>query len=31
MNLAEAVALARSVGYTETVRFKLRQPESAWL
>jgi histidinol-phosphatase (PHP family) len=31
MNFAEAVALARSVGYTETCRFKLRQPESAWL
>ena len=31
LNLAEAVALARSVGYTETNRFKLRQPESAWL
>ena len=31
LNLAEAVALARSVGYTETTRFKLRQPESAWL
>ena len=31
LNLAEAVALARSVGYTETSRFKLRQAESAWL
>jgi len=31
LNLTEAVALARSVGYTETSRFKLRQPESAWL
>jgi histidinol-phosphatase (PHP family) len=31
MNFAEAVALARSVGYTETRRFKLRQAESAWL
>ena len=31
MNLAEAVALARSVGYTETVRFHQRQRESVWL
>jgi hypothetical protein len=25
------VALARSVGYTETVRFNARQPEPVWL
>ena len=31
LNLSDAVALARSVGYTETLRFKQRQPESAWL
>ncbi|MEI7534482.1 MAG: histidinol-phosphatase HisJ family protein [Verrucomicrobiae bacterium] len=31
MNFAEAVALARSVGYTETMRFKARQPEHVWL
>ena len=31
MNFTEAVALARSVGYTETCRFKLRQAESTWL
>jgi histidinol-phosphatase (PHP family) len=31
MNFPEAVALARSVGYTETLRFKHRQAESAWL
>ena len=31
MNFPEAVALARSVGYTETCRFKSRQRESAWL
>jgi len=31
MNFAEAVALARSVGYTETLQFKQRQAESAWL
>ena len=31
MNFSEAVALARSVGYTETSRFKSRQPESSWL
>ena len=29
MNFAEAVALARSVGYTETVRFHQRQRESS--
>jgi histidinol-phosphatase (PHP family) len=31
MNLEDAVELARSVGYTETVRFKQRQRESVWL
>jgi histidinol-phosphatase (PHP family) len=31
MNLIEAVALARSVGYAETVRFHRRQRESVWL
>ena len=31
MNFTEAVALARSVGYTETCRFKQRQRESDWL
>lgn len=31
MNLTEAVELARSEGYTETVRFKQRQREAAWL
>ncbi len=31
MNFTDAVALARSVGYTETCRFKQRQRESAWL
>jgi histidinol-phosphatase (PHP family) len=31
LNLAEAVALARSVGYTETLCFKQRQPEAVWL
>ncbi len=31
MNFAQAIALARSVGYTETVHYKLRQAESAWL
>mgnify|MGYP001545827096 CR=1 FL=1 len=31
MNLADAVELARSVGYTETVRFNQRQRESVWL
>ncbi len=31
MNLTEAVELARSVGYTETVRFHQRQRESVWL
>lgn len=31
MNFSEAVELARSVGYTETCGFKLRQRESRWL
>jgi histidinol-phosphatase (PHP family) len=31
MNFTEAVALARSVGYTETLRFNQRQAEPAWL
>jgi histidinol-phosphatase (PHP family) len=31
LNFAEAVALARSVGYTETCRFHQRQRESVWL
>lgn len=31
LNFAEAMELARSVGYTETCRFKLRQRESVWL
>ncbi len=31
LNLAEAVALARSVGYTETCRFKQRRHEPVWL
>lgn len=31
MNLEDAVELARSVGYTETVRFKQRQREPVWL
>jgi len=31
MNFAEAVTLARSVGYAETVRFQGRQRESVWL
>ena len=31
MNFSDAVALARSVGYTETLRFKSRQPEAVWL
>jgi len=31
MNFPDAVALARSVGYTETLRFKQRQRESVWL
>jgi histidinol-phosphatase (PHP family) len=31
MNFTEAVTLARSVGYTETLRFKQRQAESVWL
>ena len=31
MNFAEAVELARGVGYTETCRFNQRQRESAWL
>jgi histidinol-phosphatase (PHP family) len=30
MNFAEAVSLARSVGYTETCRFHQRQRELAW-
>ena len=31
MNFAEALNLARSVGYSETCRFQLRQRESVWL
>lgn len=31
LNFAEAVELARSVGYTETCRFNQRQRESVWL
>ena len=31
LNFAEAMALARSVGYAETVRFNQRQSESVWL
>jgi histidinol-phosphatase (PHP family) len=31
MNFSEAVELARSVGFTETCRFKQRQRESFWL
>lgn len=31
MNFPAALALARSVGYTETLRFKQRQAEAAWL
>jgi histidinol-phosphatase (PHP family) len=31
LDLAEAVALARSVGYTETLLFKNRQAEPIWL
>jgi hypothetical protein len=31
MNFPDALALARSVGYTETLRFKQRQAEAAWL
>jgi histidinol-phosphatase (PHP family) len=31
LNFAEAVALARSVGYAETVRFHQRQRETVWL
>ena len=31
MNFAEAVELARNVGYTETCRFKRRQREPFWL
>ncbi len=30
-NFPDAVALARSVGYTETVRFQSRKPEAVWL
>ncbi len=31
LNFAEAVALARSVGYAETTRFEKRERESVWL
>ena len=31
LNFAEAIALARSVGYTETLRFRQRQAEAVWL
>lgn len=31
MNFAEAVALARDAGYTETARFEQRQREACWL
>jgi histidinol-phosphatase (PHP family) len=31
MDFAAAVALARSVGYTETLQFKQRSAEATWL